>query len=195
MTGSGNEMLRKRDTLKIDSETLGKRIVGAVMKTGMLFGVRLVLIAMCVGTNTLSAQQRASERRVADPGETQFDVQFLRPSGGPVIPIFEGWYQHPDGSYELSFGYFNVNAEELLEIPLGPNNFIEPKEFDGLQPTTFLPIPEGDRRHWGVFTVPVSADFGNQDVVWTLTSSWARALGAWACDKFSVSIKWLDCPR
>ena len=29
----------------------------------------------------LVAQQRASERRVADPGETQFNIQLLRPSG------------------------------------------------------------------------------------------------------------------
>ena len=116
----------------------------------------------------LVAQQRASERRVADPGETQFNIQLLRPSGGPVIPIFEGWYQHPDGTYELSFGYFNVNTEEVPEIPLGPDNFIEPNQFDGRQPTHFLPVPEGDRRHWGVFTVTVPADFGDRDVVWTL---------------------------
>ena len=117
-----------------------------------------------------AAQQRPqqSEQRVARPGETQFNLQLLRPSGGPVIPIFEGWYQHPDGRYELSFGYFNVNTEEVLEIPHGPDNFIEPSRYDGVQPTHFLPMPEGDRRHWGVFTVTVPADFGEQDVVWTL---------------------------
>ena len=37
---------------------------------------------------TALAGQRASERRVANPGETQFEVQLLRPSGGPVVPIF-----------------------------------------------------------------------------------------------------------
>ena len=116
----------------------------------------------------LVAQRRASERRVADPGGTQFNIQLLRPSGGPVIPIFEGWYQHPDGTYELTFGYFNVNTEEVLEIPIGSDNFIEPSQFDGRQPTHFLPVPEGDRRHWGVFTVTVPADFGDRDVVWTL---------------------------
>ena len=65
--------------------------MGEVMKTGILWIVRLVLIVVFIGVSTLWAQQRASERRVADPGGTQFDVQFLRPSGGPVIPIFEGW--------------------------------------------------------------------------------------------------------
>ena len=116
------------------------------------------------------AQQRPrqSEQRVARPGETQFNLQLLRPSGGPVLPIFEGWYQHPDGRYELSFGYYNVNTEEVIEILHGPDNFIEPRRYDGVQPTQFLPMPEGDRRHWGVFTVTAPADFGEQDVVWTL---------------------------
>ena len=111
---------------------------------------------------------RASQQRVAEPGGTQFNLDFLRPSGGPVIPIFEGWYPMPDGSYALSFGYFNVNTEEVLEIPQGPDNFIEPAIYDGVQPTHFLPVPEGDRRHWGVFTVKVPSDFGDGDVVWSL---------------------------
>ena len=124
-------------------------------------------VVIVLGSVELAAQ-RASERRVANPGETQFDVQLLRPSGGPVVPIFEGWYRNPDGTFELSFGYFNVNTEETLEIPLGPENFIEPTEFDGGQPTRFEPVPDSDRRHWGAFTVTVPADFGDRDVVWTL---------------------------
>ena len=134
-------------------------------------GPRAVALAatMALGTAAL-AGQRASERRVASPGETQFEVQLLRPSGGPVVPIFEGWYRNPDGTFELSFGYFSVNTEETLEIPLGPDNFLAPAEFDGRQPARFEPVPENDRRHWGAFTVTVPADFGNRDVVWTLRS-------------------------
>ena len=45
--------------------------------------------ALALGTTDLAAQ-RSSERRVANPGETQFELQLLRPSGGPVVPIFEG---------------------------------------------------------------------------------------------------------
>ena len=128
-----------------------------------------VALAVTVGLCTAElAAQRASERRVANPGETQFELQLLRPSGGPVVPIFEGWYRNPDGTFELSFGYFNVNTEETLEIPLGADNFIEPAEFDGGQPTVFEPVPDSDRRHWGAFTVTVPADFGARDVVWTL---------------------------
>ncbi len=128
-----------------------------------------VAFAAAIGLGAADlAAQRASERRVANPGETQFELQLLRPSGGPVVPIFEGWYRNPDGTFELSFGYFNVNTEETVEIPLGSDNFIEPAAFDGRQPTVFEPVPESDRRHWGAFTVTVPADFGSRDVVWTL---------------------------
>jgi len=140
-------------------------------RSGFLLVATVVFNVVLVANEAGTVAQRASERRVANPGETQFDVQVLRPSGGPVIPIFEGWYQNPDGSYELSFGYFNTNTEEVLEAPLGPDNFIEPAEFDGQQPTRFEPVPEGDRRHWGVFTVNVPSDFGDRDVVWTLRTS------------------------
>ncbi len=134
--------------------------------------VRLLLgLVVMVTLPATSAAQRASERRVANPGETQFDVQLLRPTGGPVVPIFEGWYRNPDGTFELSFGFFNVNTEEVIDVPLGPDNFIAPAAFDGRQPTKFEPVPDRDRRHWGVFTVTVPADFGDRDVVWTLRSA------------------------
>lgn len=135
-----------------------------------VFALALAVIAaaICFPPPLEAQLPRASQRRVAEPGETQFNLDFLRPSGGPVIPVFEGWYRMPDGSYALSFGYFNVNTEEVLEIPVGPDNFIEPAVHDGVQPTHFLPVPEGDRRHWGVFTVTVPSDFGDGDVVWNL---------------------------
>ena len=37
-------------------------------------------------------------------------MNVLRPSGRPVVPIFEGWYQKPDGMYDLCFGYFSLNT-------------------------------------------------------------------------------------
>ena len=69
---------------------------------------------------------------MANPGERQFNIALLRPDGGPVIPIFDGWFENPDGTYDLCFGYFNVNTEEILELPIGEDNFIEPIEFDGI---------------------------------------------------------------
>ena len=84
-------------------------------------------------------------------------------SGGGVTPVFEGWYINSDGTRTLSFGYFNRNSEEIVEIPVGPNNRFESGEADRGQPTHFLP-----RRHWGVFGVKVPADFGERRLVWTI---------------------------
>jgi hypothetical protein len=84
-------------------------------------------------------------------------------SGRSVTPVFEGWYINPDGTYSISFGYFNRNSEEVIEIPVGNDNAIEPGGPDQGQPSRFHP-----RRHWGVFAVKVPADFGERKLTWTL---------------------------
>ena len=107
-------------------------------------------------------------------GGTEWGVANLRPSGQPVIPIFEGWYKNTDRTYDLCFGYFNLNTEEAVHLPLGPDNFIEPSRFDGGQPTHFEPVPGENypeyqlRRPHCVFTVTVPEEFGSERVVWTL---------------------------
>jgi len=83
--------------------------------------------------------------------------------GQTVTPAFEGWYENSDGTFTLSFGYYNRNSEQVIQIPIGENNSIEPAEFDGGQPTRFE-----SERHWGVFGVVVPADFGDREVVWRL---------------------------
>lgn len=84
-------------------------------------------------------------------------------SGLSISPVYEGWYENHDGTISLSFGYYNRNFEEVVDLPHGSANRLEPADFDGAQPTRFHP-----RRHWGVFTVTVPADFGDQEVVWTI---------------------------
>ena len=100
---------------------------------------------------------------VSITGAAELPLPPTSAKGQTVTPSFEGWYQNPDGSYTLSFGYFNRNTEEVVEIPVGSNNYIEPGDANQGQPTKFLP-----RRHWGVFGVKVPADFGYGRVVWTL---------------------------
>ena len=84
-------------------------------------------------------------------------------TGRTVTPAYEGWYENGDGTYSISFGYYNRNTEEILEIPLGPDNMIEPASLPQNQPTRF---EEG--RNWGIFVVRVPDDYGDQEVVWTL---------------------------
>lgn len=73
---------------------------------------------------------------------------------------------NPDGTYEIYFGYMNRNFEEHLHVPVGPDNRVEPGGPDRGQPTYFFP-----RRNRDVFTVTVPADFGDQELVWTITSN------------------------
>lgn len=99
----------------------------------------------------------------ACPATAQEMLAPVRASGQTITPVFEGWYRNPDGTYSISFGYFNRNASEVLDIPIGPQNSITPGDANQGQPSNFHP-----RRHWGVFAVTVPADFGEKKVVWTL---------------------------
>ena len=99
----------------------------------------------------------------------------LADNGQPLIPLFEGWYPTGDGTHDLSFSYLNMNFEETFSIPIGPDNFMEPSEFNGMQPTFFMPAPPygrpGEQRHYrhqAAFVVNIPADYGDEDVVWTL---------------------------
>lgn len=86
-------------------------------------------------------------------------------TGQEVVPAYEGWEQNPDGSFNLVFGTLNRNWEETLDIPIGPANNIEPGGPDQGQPTHFLP-----RRNRFLFRIHVPADFGENELIWTLTS-------------------------
>lgn len=92
-------------------------------------------------------------------------AQLSYSSGQPTYPAYEGWMQRDDGSYDLMFGYMNDNWMEETDVPVGPNNSIEPGGPDQGQPTRFYP-----RRNRFVFTVHVPKDFGDKEVIWTLTA-------------------------
>lgn len=99
----------------------------------------------------------------AFPAAAQLPLAPVSSAGQTVTPVFEGWYRNADGTFSISFGYFNRNAEEVLEIPIGADNNISPGAADQGQPARFHA-----RRHWGVFAVKVPADFGAKKVTWTL---------------------------
>ena len=86
--------------------------------------------------------------------------------GASVTGALEGWYQTPDGGFSILVGYFNRNRAEALDIPVGPNNRIEPGGPDMGQPTYFLP-----RRQWGVFSIDVPKDFGTKRLTWTIVAN------------------------
>ena len=85
-------------------------------------------------------------------------------SGQGVTPAFEGWYPNPDGSKSILVGYYNRNLKQVVDIPVGPDNKIEPGGPDRGQPTHFML-----GRGWGSFVIRVPKDFGEKELTWTLT--------------------------
>lgn len=100
---------------------------------------------------------------LAFAGWGQLPLGPLHDSGQDLTGAFEGWFKNPDGTFSLLLGYFNRNMKEDLDVPVGPNNRIEPGGPDQGQPTHFL-----TRRQWGLFTITVPKDFGNKKLNWTL---------------------------
>jgi len=87
--------------------------------------------------------------------------------GQTIQPIFQGWSRNEDGSFDMHFGYLNRNYTDELNIPIGPDNFIDMAGLDNIQtqPTYFH-----TRNNRDIFTVNVPADFGDREIIWRLTS-------------------------
>jgi len=87
-------------------------------------------------------------------------------SGQHTEVAYEGWRINDAGETVLTFGYFNHNWEEELDIPIGEDNFFTPGDMDRGQPTHFLP-----RRNRFTFDVVVGPDFDEDDeLIWEVTS-------------------------
>ncbi len=84
--------------------------------------------------------------------------------GASITGAFEGWFQNPDGSFSFLVGYLNRNRARAVDVPIGPNNRIEPGGPDMGQPTHFLP-----GRHVGMFIVTAPKDFTPQQrLTWAI---------------------------
>ncbi|MEX0619319.1 MAG: hypothetical protein WDZ76_06245 [Pseudohongiellaceae bacterium] len=114
--------------------------------SGMKSGIAAVLVFACLGQ---FAGAQESFRR-----------------GQHIEPAYEGWWENEDGTFSFIFGYMNENWEDELDVPVGENNSFSPGEPDRGQPTHFLP-----RRNRFTFEVVVPSDWGDRELVWTLTSN------------------------
>jgi len=98
--------------------------------------------------------------------QTNLPLDPPRERGASITPAYEGWYPNADGSFSMLIGYYNRNTKETLEIPVGPNNRVEPGPVDQGQPTHFE-----TGRQWGVFVIKVPKDFGAKALTWTIVSN------------------------
>src|ERR1700686_431313 len=99
-------------------------------------------------------------------GAARSGAQIKYAAGQNVVPVYEGWERNADGTFKMVFGYMNRNYAEEVDVPIGPNNTIEPGGADRGQPAHFYP-----RRQEFAFEVKVPKDWGDKDLVWTLTSA------------------------
>jgi hypothetical protein len=90
----------------------------------------------------------------------------IRERGSSVTPAYEGWYYDKDGNIRLLVGYFNRNTKQEFDIPVGPNNHVDPGGPDQGQPTHFQ-----TGRQWGVFAVKVPKEFGDKKLTWTIVTN------------------------
>jgi hypothetical protein len=87
-------------------------------------------------------------------------------TGQNIVPVYEGWQQKSDGTFDMIFGYMNRNYQQELSVPIGPDNTFDPGGTDRGQPTFFYA-----RRHEFQFRVNVPKDWGAKELTWTLTAN------------------------
>jgi hypothetical protein len=122
--------------------------------------IRAWMLASIAGHIALAA---LASLLVLQPAGAQ--MRFTYSKGQSVSPSYEGWMPNEDGSFTLYFGYMNTNWLEEFDLPIGPDNDIEPGGPDQGQPTHFYP-----RRNPFLFTIRVPKDFGNKELIWTLVT-------------------------
>lgn len=124
----------------------------------MSYAVRSLMSAGVVLLVSMASPGAASAQGNPQPNSFKFNV------GQGVQPIFEGWARNADGSFSMHFGYLNRNYAEVLVLPVGPDNKIEPGAADRGQPTVF-----NTRIQRKQFSVTVPKDWGNKELVWSVT--------------------------
>ena len=119
---------------------------------------RLIFSGLCVAT-TLAVGAVLAAQQLPDAPAKGF--------GTSITPAYEGWYDNPDGSHTFLIGYYNRNIKEAIDIPVGPNNHVDPGGPDMGQPTHFMP-----GRQTGVYSITVPKAFPkDQKITWTIVAN------------------------
>ncbi len=140
-------------------------VAGAIVAIG---------VASCVLIGVGQTQTQTPNRLPLEP---------VRQRGQSVTPAYEGWWKNADGTFTILVGYYNRNADEIIDIPIGPNNKFEPGPIDRGQPTHFML-----RREYGVFGIIVPANFGTQKLKWTIAAhGQPQSIDVWLNPPYAVN--------
>ncbi len=129
-----------------------------------LCGVTVVAISATATVVVLALSALAGvDARAQIPPSVKSDVRAAR--GLTISPVYEGWYE-VDGKKYVLFAYYNRNLEQVVDVPVGPQNHMSPGAQDQGQPTRFFPGV-----YYGVFAAAVPKDHAAAEVTWTLTAN------------------------
>ena len=108
----------------------------------------------------------------------------LRGFGASITAAYEGWFNNADGTHNFLIGYYNRNEKQAVDVPIGPNNRMEPAGPDMGQPTHFLP-----GRQTGVFLVTMPKEYpATQRFTWSITvNGQTTSIPFWMNDLYEVS--------
>src|SRR4051812_23848681 len=91
------------------------------MSVSRLIVVGLSVAAVAGGSALVGhGQQPSGSAPQSLPGAPQARVN------SSVAPATEGWFRNADGTATIILGYFNRNANQVIDVPVGPGNKIEP---------------------------------------------------------------------
>src|SRR6185295_6923193 len=73
--------------------------------------LRMALLATAMRARLIGGLGLAAlAAAAASPTHAQLPLAVPKSSGQTVTPAFEGWYRNSDGTFSISFGYYNRNA-------------------------------------------------------------------------------------
>ena len=135
--------------------------------------MRLRLAALALFTSAWAVSVPAQQ--ISEP---------LRGFGTSITAAYEGWFNNADGTHNFLIGYYNRNNTQAVDVPIGPNNRMEPNGPDLGQPTHFLP-----GRQTGVFLVTMPKEYtAAQRFTWSITvNGQTTSIPFWMNDLYEVS--------
>ena len=135
--------------------------------------MRLRLAALALFTSAWAVSVPAQQ--ISEP---------LRGFGTSVTAAYEGWFNNADGTHSFLIGYYNRNTTQAVDVPIGPNNRMEPNGPDLGQPTHFRP-----GRQTGVFLVTMPKEYtAAQRFTWSITvNGQTTSIPFWMNDLYEVS--------